>query len=343
MRIPLASLLFCLLCVGVYSQTEINDFSGGTMKFTDLSKGKTFTKDPAVVRFKDVYYMYYSLPPYPDGKTPKGWSIGISKSTDLVTWKKAGDLFGQPDTCEENGMCAPGAIVLNGQVHLFYQTYGNGKHDAICHAVSKDGVHFKRDSSNPVFSPTGDWNAGRAIDADVIVWQGQLFLYAATRDPAMKKQMLIVASAPLDSDFGRDAWTQRCQSPILQPELPWEKRCIEAPALCKHNGKLFMFYAGAFNNEPQQIGCAVSEDGLHWKRISPQPVLPNGKTGEWNSSESGHPYLFTDDDGKMILFFQGNNDHGKTWYLSQRQVEWDGDTPLISSKSFLREFRRNKK
>jgi hypothetical protein len=54
---------------------------------------------------------------------------------------------------------APGAIVLNKQVHLFYQTYGNGPRDAICHAVSDDGLRFMRDASNPIFHPAGNWNA----------------------------------------------------------------------------------------------------------------------------------------------------------------------------------------
>jgi hypothetical protein len=30
--------------------------------------------------------------------------------------------------------------------------------------------------------------------------------------------------------------------------LLWEGACIEASALCRHNGKAFMFYAGAYNN-----------------------------------------------------------------------------------------------
>ena len=61
-----------------------------------------------------------------------------------------------------------GAIVLEGKVHLFYQTYGNGKQDAICHAWSTDGLNFTRNPANPIFRPTGEWNCGRAIDADVI-------------------------------------------------------------------------------------------------------------------------------------------------------------------------------
>ena len=298
------------------------------MMFADTSRGKPFSKDPAVVRFGGTYFMYYSVPPFKDGREPKGWGIGIATSDDLISWKRIGELP-PAGGCEENGRAAPGAIVLNGKVHLFYQTYGNAKRDAICHAVSDDGVTFTRNKTNPIFRPTGKWNCGRAIDADVIEHKGKLLLYFATRDPAYKIQMLGVAGAPIDSDFGRDSWKQLADQPILKPELPWEKTCIEAAACFKRDGKLWMFYAGAYNNKPQQVGCAVSEDGLAWKRLSDQPFLPSGKAGEWNSSESGHPYAFEDDDGKLYLFFQGNNDKGKTWYLSQVEVQWRDGKPVL--------------
>jgi predicted GH43/DUF377 family glycosyl hydrolase len=139
-----------------------------------------------------------------------------------------------------------------------------------------------------------------------------------------------VAAAPADSDYGRDKWTQLCDKSILEPQLPWERRCIEAPAVCERDGRLYMFYAGGYNNEPQQIGCAVSDDGIAWTRLSQHPLLPNGKEGEWNSSESGHPGVFKDRDGQVHLFFQGNNDSGKSWYLSRMKVAWDAaDNPYL--------------
>jgi len=229
--------------------------------------------------------------------------------------------------CEKKGLGAPAAIVMGGAVHLFYQTYGNRAKDAICHAVSRNGVDFERNADNPIFAPKGDWTVGRAIDADVIVDGERLLLYWATRDHAMEVQMVGVASAALDSGFGRDAWTQRCDGPILKPELPWEKRCIEAPSVCKHGGRFFMFYAGAYNNEPQQIGVAVSDDGVAWERLADTPLVPNGGPDEWNASESGHPGIFVDDDGRHYLFFQGNNDGGKSWYLSKMCVEWADGLP----------------
>jgi predicted GH43/DUF377 family glycosyl hydrolase len=220
-------------------------------------------------------------------------------------------------------------LVLDGKVHLFYQTYGNRENDAICHAVSTDGITFERDKSNPVFKPTGKWNCGRAIDAEVVKFNNQYLLFFATRDPDFKIQMQGVAAAPFNTDFSRDDWKQLTDAPIMIPEYKWEGECVEGASVVQRRGKLFMFYAGAYNNWPQQIGVAKSTDGIHWKKLSDKPFLRNGKPGEWNASESGHPHIFNDTDGRTYLFYQGNNDNGKTWYLSNVEVFWDGNGPFL--------------
>jgi predicted GH43/DUF377 family glycosyl hydrolase len=321
-------------------------FDTPRMMFADDVSGKPMSKDPAVVKFKGKYWLYYSIPPY-DRKPTTGWTIGVATSVNLVDWKKAAELQNTGEV-EAKGFTAPGAIVLDDRVHLFYQTYGNRQKDAICHAWSDDGINFTRNPTNPVFRPTGDWTVGRAIDADVIVHEGKLLLYWATRDPEMKVQMLGVATAPLDSDFSRENWTQLNQdSPILAPTVPtklddtdldlaWEKRCIEAAAMAHHGGRLYLFYAGGYNNEPQQIGVAVSDDGVNFKRLSDKPFIPNGPPGSWNSSESGHPFLFQDDDGQDYLFYQGNNSKGKTWYLSVVPIDWKDGKPVAAPEKLPR-------
>ncbi len=300
------------------------------MMYADTSRvGVPHAKDPHVVNFKGRYLMYYSIPPRKDDPQ-SGWNIGIAESRDLVHWEKAGEITPAPGAeYEKKGLCAPGALVRDGVVHLFYQTYGNGPKDAICHATSEDGIRFERDETNPIFRPTGDWNCGRAIDAEVYPFKGRYFLYFATRDKDFKVQMQGVAVAPGDTDFGRGDWKQACDAPILYPELDWEKDCIEGASIVEEGGKLFMFYAGAYNNAPQQIGVAESEDGIRWKRVFSEPFVPNGKPGEWNSSESGHPHLFKDNDGRTYLFYQGNNDGGKTWYITNEEVVWKDGRPAL--------------
>ena len=175
---------------------------------------------------------------------------------------------------ESKGICAPGAIVRADTLHLFYQTYGGEKTDAICHAWSTDGLHFVRNKSNPVFRPSGAWTIGRAIDAEVVKFNGRYFLYFATRDTSYKIQMQGVATTPLTSTFGKSEWSQAVDSSILKPQLPWEKSCIEAASCVQLGEQLYMFYAGGYNNEPQQIGLARSSDGIRWERLSEAPFLP---------------------------------------------------------------------
>ena len=151
---------FLLLALTVSTQAQ--------MFYKDSDRtGVPFAKDPVVVSLNGRYLMYYSVPPYADKSKGTGWNIGIAESQDLENWKKIGEMI--PETpYEEKGLCAPGALVRNDTIHLFYQTYGNGRLDAICHAFSTDGLHFERDATNPIFHPEpSDWTCGRAIDAEV--------------------------------------------------------------------------------------------------------------------------------------------------------------------------------
>jgi beta-1,2-mannobiose phosphorylase / 1,2-beta-oligomannan phosphorylase len=332
MRIAL--LFFILLSFSECTQKKMISINRNLqMMFGDSSRlDRPFSKDPHVIWFKDQFIMYYSVPGYKDSEnTVHGWGIGIAGSTDLKTWDKIGEVnIDKSATYEAKGYAAPCALVIDDKVHLFYQTYGNRENDAICHAWSTDGIHFTRNETNPIFKPDGDWNCGRAIDAEVILFKGKFYLYYATRDPEFKVQMMGVAVAPEGSNFNRENWeNMSSEGPVLKPELPWELDCVEAASVIEKDEVLYMFYAGGYNNAPQQIGVAKSTDGIHWKRIFEEPFFSNGKPGEWNSSESGHPHIFESPEGSDWLFYQGNNDNGKTWFISNVEISWENNIPII--------------
>ncbi len=297
------------------------------MMYADSTRrGKPYSKNPCVIKFGGRYLMYSSILPVQGSDARE---IEITESHDLINWRNVGYML-MEETYEKNGISAPCALVIKGKVHIFYQTYGNGKDDAICHAISNDGIsNFRRNPTNPVFRPDGAWNCGRAIDAEVFLHEGKYFLYYATRDPGFKIQMQGVAVTSENTTFNREEWTHLSKDgPMLKPELPWEGECIEAASLIRRNGILYMFYAGGYNNAPQQVGVATSTDGVKWTRLFNEPFLPNGKPGEWNQSESGHPAIF--DQGKRTyLFFQGNNDNGKTWWISNLEVGWKKSGPFL--------------
>ena len=288
-----------------------------------------FAKDPAVIRIGDTYLLYHSS--WIAGETPepkKRLTIGIATSEDMERWEFVGFVPLEQE-CERKGIGAPAAYVEDGVVHLFYQTYGNRERDAICHATSRDGIHFEKDPTNPIFRPTEDWCCGRAIDADVVAFGNRLFLYFATRDRDFKIQMQGCAYAPLGSDYSKERWTQAVGGSVLSPEQPWEGKCIEAAATLVHNDRLYLFYGGSYNCTPQQIGYAVSRDGVHFEKPLDHPFLPCGEAGDWNASESGHPYVFEDTDGRIYLFYQGSPDGGKTWIISRCEIGFRSEVPYI--------------
>ncbi len=316
------------------------------MFFGDTSRlglSRPFAKDPSVVQFLGKYWMYYSVPP---GAGFSGWGLGIAQSTDLLNWVVVGHINENVTYPEESGgMAAPCAKIINNKIHLYYQSYP-GNPAKILHAWSTDGLTFTRDPGNPMFAaPANAWSNGRAIDAEVFPFNSRLYLAYASRNAqnyptggaaAGTIQLLGVAFTSLqtNSDYPRALWTNyNNTASILQPNAStWEKTCIEAPSVILQSSKLYMFYAGAFNNSPQQIGVATSTDAVTWTRLpalNGQPFLANGAAGHWNSSESGHPGIFQDSNGQTYLFFQGNNDNGNTWHLSKKRLTWDANGPHI--------------
>ena len=40
-------------------------------------------------------------------------------------------------------------------------------------------------------------------------------------------------------------------------------------------------------------------------------------------------HIFKDKDGQTYLFYQGNEDFGRTWFLSQRKIIWRDGFPQL--------------
>ncbi len=101
-------------------------------------------------------------------------------------------------------------------------------------------------------------------------------------------------------------WQRAKDEPILsiyQPDCGiWEKDCIYQPWLLEHNGNYFNFYNAA-NGSTEQIGLALSEDILDWKRYENNPVIPNGSNGSYNEKFSSDGKVFWDNDHWVMFFF----------------------------------------
>jgi predicted GH43/DUF377 family glycosyl hydrolase len=292
------------------------------MRYADDAITPPFAKDPGVCHYDGRYWLYYTRRPTEDCDR---YTIGVATSVDAESWQRRTVLppdFGDP------GLAAPSVAVRDGAIHLFCQTYGDFGEEGIWHAVSADGETFAPNPHNPIFRPTGDWTSGRAIDAETIHVGDRCYCYYATRDPSGERQVLGLASAPIASGFAPEDWRQHGDGPILEPEREWETDCIEAPAVCEHDGRYYLFYGGGYCTDPQQIGCAVSEDGVEWERVSDDPLLAVDP-GTWRADSTGHPDVFTAPEDTTWLFYQGTDDGGESYAISKARVEWVDGTPRI--------------
>ena len=221
---------------------------------------------------------------------------------------------------------APCVKVIDGQIHMFYQRmWEKANNNNIWHATSEDGITFTNTCDTPVFVPETSWSINRSIDAEVYRVKDKMILMFATRDETKTYQLLGMAEAPYGSDYGPDKWTLlSMEGPFLKPDMDWEMSCIEAPTVIKHKGVWYMFYAGAYNHEKQQIGLATSTDGINFTRIAPDGLLfTHGEEGTWNHGESGHPGVFQDEDGQVYLFFQGKDSPDGNYMLSVCKVHFE--------------------
>lgn len=297
------------------------------MHYSDRSRGFDGAEDPEVVRFGDRYLLYYVMPPG-EAVQRQPWHIGIAESRDLETFHKVAEIA-PSDLGERNGIAVGSVLVHRNKVHLFYFSYGSGANDSIGLATSDDGLWFTPHPANPIFRASGEWNCGRAISPHVVKVGERWRMYACTRDPEMSRQSILLAEAPVASDLGPQAWTQLGSGELFGPELDWEHESTESPSLIQHEGRWYMFYGGGYWTRPQQIGCAVSVDGVRFVRLDERPLLPYQSGVDGAPLERASPSVFRDPQGNDHLFVQESADRGRNWRVVRYPLRWEGGRPVI--------------
>ena len=101
-------------------------------------------------------------------------------------------------------------------------------------------------------------------------------------------------------------WQRAKDSPILSVYQDdcgtWEKSCIYQPWLVEHKGEYLNFYNAA-DGHIEQMGLALSDDLLNWRRYEHNPVIPNGPKDSYNERFSSDSKVFWDTDHWVAFFF----------------------------------------
>ncbi|MCR4412008.1 MAG: hypothetical protein NUV77_06230, partial [Thermoguttaceae bacterium] len=101
------------------------------------------------------------------------------------------------------------------------------------------------------------------------------------------------------------AWRRAKDQPILSVHDAdcgaWEKSCIYQPWLVEHQRRFYNFYNAAQGSR-EQMGLALSDDLLNWKRYSGNPIVRN-RPGGYDADFCSDGKVFRDGDHWTMFYF----------------------------------------
>ncbi len=260
-----------------------------------------------------------------------GVTFVLGADMPVVTHGPAGDYDGR--------YTDPGAAgYVDGQFQMFPNGFASWPAKVgVGHAVSGDGLHWRREGDQPLFTEDGVDYAGYTLLASSILKVGdQYILYFYTWDTQSSSASSKIGRATASDLNG--PWTAD-PAPVLEPGSSgaWDSYTVLAPSVIPTDDGYVMFYTGGSSTSSNtwQIGRATSADGVHWTKYDDpatsadalaesDPVLsPAEDSSAWDHSFVHQPRVQHTPEGWVMLYRSGAGVQGKLGLaLSQDGITW---------------------
>ena len=156
----------------------------------------------------------------------------------------------------------------------------------------------------------GSWDENHALDPASVLVNGRVYLYYTGVSPKADRSVCLAVS-----DDGRH-FQKYQQNPVI---------IGGGPEVVYHNGKFYLYF---WKKKPAgsgyQIHMAISNDGYQFDEVSPDPVLPVGPHGSWDSHTTETPRIFSE---------------GGVFYMvycaSDRHNDYPADAGLATSRDLI--------
>jgi len=121
---------------------------------------------PTVVKRDGIYHMWYTGQMFATERSCARSCIGYAKSADGIHWTRREEPVLIPERLWENITVMCPHVLWEEELRCYRMWYSGGRMheaDAIGIAVSPDGIQWKKDADNPVFTPSLDkyWEMGK--------------------------------------------------------------------------------------------------------------------------------------------------------------------------------------
>jgi hypothetical protein len=269
-----------------------------------LERGNwTDVLNPSVGRNGGEYFNFYSAF---DGKS---WHTRKATSTDGLAWNLSDKLDMAPtQTWEGDYIAANGSALLENHEYSYWYQGGQEPRIGLWHAGSK--------LPSPVLEtgPSGSWDERGVADPYVIHIGSTFFMYFLGQDRARRQRLGVAQST--DGIH----WQKLRTNPILElgEYGAFDETGLGEPAVWQSNDSYWMLYTGRDRKEYRRLGLARSQDGVHWKRVSDQPVFAGSE--DWDSKAICDPSVLVDGERIRVWFGGGDvarpdeNIHGQIGY-----------------------------
>lgn len=136
--------------------------------------GNLFVGDCIPFYHNNTYYLYWLLDSAHhaalNGLGGHQWVL--STSADLINWKHHPIVLGIDEDWEKS-ICTGSLVYVNNQFYAFYATRlinAEGKvNEQLSYAISKDGIHFKKQKPNPLYTSAPGYSKRDFRDPKVVV------------------------------------------------------------------------------------------------------------------------------------------------------------------------------
>ncbi len=230
-------------------------------------------------------------------------SMGYTESVDGINWREPVVVLAPRDSGWEN-LINRSSVVHKGDLYYMWYTGQTSKTSQIGFATSKDGIHWERQSDQPVLKAELEWEKTSVMCPDV-QWdeEDQLFKMRYSGGEQYEPNAIGYATSPDGIQ-----WTKYENNPIFaaDPKSKWEQHKVTAGQIVKRGEWYYMFYIGFENEHLARIGIARSKDGINnWVRMKNNPIVSPDQ-GKWDADACYKPFAIYDEkDDLWRLWYNG--------------------------------------
>ncbi len=226
-------------------------------------------------------------------ETSKARELMTMMPGDPIRWRK---YAGNPVYGEGLGTCFDVCVLpVDGELRLYFSWRPRR---TVALAVSADGIHFgpPRILLAPPDHPEEHYNRLCVLP------EGEGYRMYVTRqynpDKGEPWSRILTTSSP-DGIH----WDQPLTE-ALTPDCPWEKQAVMCPSVLIDpvDGRYKLWYSGGEQYEPDAIGYAESDDGLHWRKHPDNPIFRPDPTSGWEKEKVTACQVIREPDGFRMFY-----------------------------------------